>query len=77
MSPKAAKAAVRAGIRTVGVGVRHDGVQMLIEGGDARYNSVHRPVCFVSCWIRKPTITKEHRPISFVPRPRLRWEQFS
>ena len=47
MSPQPTQAAVRARIRAVGFRVRREGFNVLNEGGDARYNSVHRPVFFV------------------------------
>ena len=54
VSPQPAQAAVRARLRAVDLGVRAEGFQMLIEGGDARYNSVHRPVSVVSCRVDNP-----------------------
>ena len=54
VSPQPAQTAVRAGIRAVALRGRADRFQMLIEGGDARYNSVHRPVALCRVGVVNP-----------------------
>jgi len=72
MSPQSCHPAERTGLRPVNVRVSlDDGGQVLGQCGDTCYDPVHRLVSVVRVCLRKPTITKEYRPILLVQHPAL------